>query len=426
MSVFTPLSGSLGGSLIGFSAVSLLLGNGDIMGCSGIVASIFIHPKATICSATSGSERWKVVFLAVFLLTSKLIMKANKDMDVNSTQEELPPALLSDLGYCIAGLLVGFGTRLGNGCTSGHGICGLARRSKRSFAAVITFMSTAILTATIPWSPKKWLSITSSSGNDNDDNQDDSVLDSLESFYPTASSILVSNILIIGSFILLLLTFVLPSIDRVFDKKKVTLAEEGEESRGHEQTQGQEQEQSREEEREQSSSQQESNQYYPRKAPVAALSAATFSAGLYVSGMIKPHKIHNFLDLKLIPQGAWDATLIVVMGCGLFISGLGYHFVKGHNTFKNDDVLDCPLIQKSTSITKTNNQNAKFNIPTNTKIDRQLIFGSAVFGVGWGLGSLCVGTALFLAANGYQQVLISWWPCMIIGSFLGEKAKKYI
>jgi uncharacterized membrane protein YedE/YeeE len=56
---------------------------------------------------------------------------------------------VSYIGYAIAGFLVGFGTRLGHGCTSGHGICGLARLSKRSFAAVMTFMATAILTASL-------------------------------------------------------------------------------------------------------------------------------------------------------------------------------------------------------------------------------------------------------------------------------------
>ncbi len=85
---------------------------------------------------------------------------------------------------------------------------------------------------------------------------------------------------------------------------------------------------------------------------------------------------------------------------------------------QNDNALDCPLLQ--------NDPDAKFNIPTNKKIDRQLILGSALFGVGWGIGNLCHATALYLAANGYHQILRCWWPNMILGSYLGEKAKKYV
>ena len=71
-----------------------------------------------------------------------------------------------------------------------------------------------------------------------------------------------------------------------------------------------------------------------RKLPVAALSAAIFSAGLFISGMTKNYKIYGFLDLKLLKKGKWDPTLICVMGSGLIFSAIGYHFVKGYNIFK--------------------------------------------------------------------------------------------
>jgi hypothetical protein len=71
-----------------------------------------------------------------------------------------------------------------------------------------------------------------------------------------------------------------------------------------------------------------------KKGFVAIVSAALFSAGLFISGMTKNYKIYGFLDLKLLKKGTWDPTLIFVMGSGLLISAFGYHFVKGHNTFK--------------------------------------------------------------------------------------------
>lgn len=95
-----------------------------------------------------------------------------------------------------------------------------------------------------------------------------------------------------------------------------------------------------------------------------------------------------------------------------------------HDTFitsekKNDKALDTPLLQDKS-------EGGKFNVPTNQKIDRQLILGNAMFGIGWGMAGLCPGPALFLAANGYPQVLFYWWPCNIIGAILGEKAKSVI
>lgn len=70
------------------------------------------------------------------------------------------------------------------------------------------------------------------------------------------------------------------------------------------------------------------------KAPMAILSAIAFSTGLNISGMTKNYKIYNFLDLKLWQKGGWDPTLIFVMGSGLLVSAISYHFVKGHNIFK--------------------------------------------------------------------------------------------
>lgn len=142
MSTFTPISGFVGGSLIGLASTSLLLLNGDIMGASGIISPMVIQPQKTW-----KSQRWKFIFTASFISTANLYVR---HVDPNALQDVgLGARPLSTVGYLIAGLLVGFGTKLGNGCTSGHGICGLARLSRRSFAAVATFMASAMTTATL-------------------------------------------------------------------------------------------------------------------------------------------------------------------------------------------------------------------------------------------------------------------------------------
>ena len=111
------------------------------MGASGIVSPIFIQAKDTW-----DTQRWKYVFVASFIGAANGYLLL---VDPHALQDEALTSSPSIVGYSLAGLLVGFGTRLGNGCTSGHGICGLARLSRRSFAAVGTFMATAMATASL-------------------------------------------------------------------------------------------------------------------------------------------------------------------------------------------------------------------------------------------------------------------------------------
>lgn len=108
------------------------------MGFSGLLSTSILHPKQTF-----KENPWKLTFLASFSCASMLYFKY---IDPNCL--ELPTGFQgpSKLAFVLSGLMVGFGTKLGNGCTSGHGICGLARFSKRSFANVFCFMTTGILT----------------------------------------------------------------------------------------------------------------------------------------------------------------------------------------------------------------------------------------------------------------------------------------
>src|SRR4051812_12325497 len=134
MSNFTPLTAAVGGGLIGLSSVLLMLLTGRIAGISGIFAGL-LEPR-------SGDRGWRVAFIAGLVLGPLIAGWIGYGMP----SPQLPASWSVT---AIAGLLVGFGTRLGGGCTSGHGICGIARLSRRSIAATVIFMTTAIATVAV-------------------------------------------------------------------------------------------------------------------------------------------------------------------------------------------------------------------------------------------------------------------------------------
>jgi uncharacterized protein len=123
-----------GGVLIGSSALLLYAVEGRIAGVSGIVFS-----------AMQGERLWKWLFLIGLMAGGWLAVLLGAPLP----QVPIPSTGSGIALLLLAGVLVGFGTRMANGCTSGHGVCGLARLSLRSFAAVLTFMATGMVTATL-------------------------------------------------------------------------------------------------------------------------------------------------------------------------------------------------------------------------------------------------------------------------------------
>jgi uncharacterized protein len=131
---FTPLAALIGGILIGLSASAMLLLEGKIAGISGICAGVLNPAK--------GETGWKASFIAGLLAGGTLLrIFLPREFDFGIVR---PYGML-----VIAGLLVGFGTRLGNGCTSGHGICGISRLSPRSMVATATFIASGAATVYI-------------------------------------------------------------------------------------------------------------------------------------------------------------------------------------------------------------------------------------------------------------------------------------
>jgi uncharacterized protein len=132
MSEFTPVSSLAGGALIGIAATLLLWLDGRVAGISGIVGGLLRRQPE--------DAAWRIAFV-VGLLGGGVVLRLVAPARVAFTLERSTAVLI------IAGLLVGYGTQLGNGCTSGHGVCGLSRGSRRSLAATLTFMTTGALTA---------------------------------------------------------------------------------------------------------------------------------------------------------------------------------------------------------------------------------------------------------------------------------------
>jgi hypothetical protein len=128
MSHFTPLPALLGGLLIGAAASLLWLGSGKVAGISGILGGALGRPE---------QRGWRLVFLAG-LLAGGVVLLLVRPAALSPATAPLP--LLA-----AGGLLVGFGARLGGGCTSGHGVCGLSRLSRRSLIATLTFFASAAL-----------------------------------------------------------------------------------------------------------------------------------------------------------------------------------------------------------------------------------------------------------------------------------------
>lgn len=124
------LGGIIGGGLIGLSAVLLLFFNGRITGISGIVGNLILNRPFL-------EGLWRLMFVIGLLVGAGLYVAVNGDLRVEVQAN-------SSMLFA-AGLLVGVGSRLGSGCTSGHGVCGIARLSKRSIVATLVFISIAML-----------------------------------------------------------------------------------------------------------------------------------------------------------------------------------------------------------------------------------------------------------------------------------------
>lgn len=131
---------------------------------------------------------------------------------------------------------------------------------------------------------------------------------------------------------------------------------------------------------------------------IALISGVLFGAGVTISGMVNPMKVLNFLDIF----GAWDATLILVMGAGFLVTLLGYQIIFRRKA---------PLFAQS------------FRLPTSQDIDTKLLGGAALFGVGWGLSGFCPGPAVASLVFGRMES-ITFVIAMAAGMLLANQIQK--
>lgn len=134
MASFDPVLALLGGALIGLASVLLMMLAGRIAGISGILGGCF--------TLAAGDKAWRLAFIVGLILAPV----ASGLLGYPVPTPQMPASWVT---IVIAGLLVGFGTRLGGGCTSGHGVCGIARVSARSIVATAIFMGTAMVVVAI-------------------------------------------------------------------------------------------------------------------------------------------------------------------------------------------------------------------------------------------------------------------------------------
>lgn len=345
---FSPVTGLTGGSLIGLSAATLLIFNGDILGASGIMTSVFTTPLKTF---QDSKQFWKLVLVSTFLFTSTYLLGPKFVVDNRSITDPSVP-IPSGLAYMLGGLLVGFGTALGNGCTSGHGVCGLGRRSWRSLSGVMAFMASAVVTVTLTSPDSSLAEYTKPLRTDSQ-----GFVDGPLGARFTSAVIFMSLLQI---------------------RLNRTKCEPEDKS----------------------------------KCYASAISGALFAAGLAISQMVLGSKLYGFLNIASIPLGKWDPTLATVLGAAVPVSMIAYEFVNGYGMVNKSKTLSKPVCVP------------KFSLPTNTTIDKQLLIGTGLFGVGWGLSLLCPGPALFHAAVGNQDVLFRWLPGFVAGSYAALQLKE--
>lgn len=360
------LNGFLGGTLIGSAAAVVLLGAGEIMGFSGIISPILKNPLEAV---KDPSQQWKFAFLSTFLLSSYVVFlpSANSEMITSVA------SVTSGWAYLLSGLFVGFGTKLGNGCTSGHGICGMARLSMRSVASVLTFMGAAVAT-TLAISPRN-----QTTGHFFEFLRQGASMDKIPYLMPAVAASMVVltlyGMLLHGSY------------DAASEKEALKPTPE------------------------QVALKKEQAEAAKKRLP-AAIAGVLASAGLSFSTMVYPEAVRSFLDVARIAQGTWNPTLMFVMMGGLLTSFASYQFVPGHSVVSSCPKLETPVCA------------SKYGVPSNTTIDAKLLIGALCFGTGWGLTGLCPGPALLLTMTGLSGMIVQWWPAFFVGNRIAEWVKQ--
>jgi len=356
-------NGVIGGIIIGLSSTYALMHHHKISGMSGIVETA-LQPIKQDKKGMNAHGFWTWSYIAGLLASGYTLVLLEPE---SFGTKNSPAAILSPLGVAIAGVLTGFGTRLGSGCTSGHGICGLPRRSLRSLTAVLTFMTTGAITAYITRVHRSTLAALFSAEGVS------KIVPGFANASDFSSAIRPLLYIVGGAFV---------AHKMIATKNALTVL----------------------------------NTPDLRSAPKEAYNEPTisshlghfgagalFGVGLGVSGMTDPARVQGFLDFS--GPGGWDPTLAGVMGGGVVLNLLTFEYMR-----RNDHAQECPgfVFDKHEK---------------NTKIDWKLLVGSGIFGVAWGLGGVCPGPAVVSSIGALTQgagngAVALFMPFMFLGMAL--------
>jgi len=324
---------------------------------------------------------WRGIHLVSLCGVGLVIAVAGKSQQVFGDVQLRPGAL------ALAGLAVGFGTRLGNGCTSGHGLCGLPRLSPRSLAAVLSFMGVGAATAMLARNvgPLRDLLYGAAPL-------------ALSDLLPAAASTWASEVS--GSKVPVVaiaaagVCIAIPVLRRLLHGRTHTAAlHEPHTSAAHAARRARK---------------------HAGEVALAVAAGGTFGLGLAVSGMTSPSVVQAFLDP--IGAGGWNPTLAFVMGSGVAINLVAFLWASRHHGHaplqlepEGKHLRECIAVGA---------------VPANTKIDAQLLTGAAIFGFGWGLGGICPGPGLVAFGAGHPAAVV-FVPTMVLGMAALEACRRF-
>lgn len=332
-------NGLTGGVIIGLSASAMMLLTGKVTGLSGIAEGML----------SVKGEDWNFTYITG-LCSAGVLLAISRPESFGDT------STLSSATLFTAGMITGFGTRLSGGCTSGHGLCGLPRRSPRSLAAVLTFMTTGAITAYLTNVPEYRAML--------ENNTNDVIGPLIPSIFASVAGLYVS------------LNF------REMKNKVVKFFSATAEPH--------------------TGNSIHSNHMHL----VAVATSLAFGLGLGVSGMCNPARVIKFLDFS--GADGWDPTLASVLGGGVMVTFAAFHFFK----YSETPVVLHPKEHLGNAL--------KIGmVPANLVIDWKLLLGSALFGVGWGMAGMCPGPAM-VAAGANIPAALKFVPSMFVGMILKE------
>jgi uncharacterized membrane protein YedE/YeeE len=333
------LAGLAGGTILGVSTSFFLYATGNLTGISGLAEGTIFELTVLLHHLRSGSiDDHDVEILLrntsyiAGLAAAGVVLSIYRRESFGNTEQI---QVLSTAATVVAGMLVGSGTRLAKGCTSGHGLCGLSRLSPRSALAVATFMATGAAAAFFKrTNPSLFFESAQSSS-------------SAVSWVPLVASV-------VGSIVVLYATDRHHKSESSKKKKQKKISAI-------------------------------SGAAIFKKSATSLLSALVFGLGLGVGGMTSTSKVIGFLDFAA-PVG-WDLSLMMVMASGLLVNGVAFHYMAAAQT-------PLMLCEKPAKSKVGDSLSLGIGHANNTTIDWRLVVGSVLFGAGWGIAGVCPGPGL--------------------------------